>query len=105
MIDDSKPNGYRVFYSVLEGDNYAGGWATHSRDITSLDELLNIKDIEKVVPIFKHVNDEFKPLTELEIIEARDIAKHKQNKRNNLAEIQRAKQRLKELEKQANELT
>jgi hypothetical protein len=48
----NKPNAYRVYYLVMEGDNYAGGWVNRFADVIALGEVERYSNIESVVPIF-----------------------------------------------------
>ena len=52
-----KPNGYRVTYQVMEGNNYAGGWGERIADIKELHEVSKFDDIISVHPMYIEVGD------------------------------------------------
>jgi len=85
------PNAYRVYYKVMEGDNYAGGWVTRQTDITRIGSLVDFDRIQKVVPIYVEIGE---PLSQAEIDDARDneTAAREQKRRND--NVQRAQEQL-----------
>lgn len=53
----NQPNMYRVTYNVMEGDNYAGGWVTRTKDVKELGDLINFKNWSSVKPIYVEVGN------------------------------------------------
>ena len=44
-------NMYRVQYQTYEGDNYAGGFASKSKDVDTIEEAVSFNRIESITPI------------------------------------------------------
>ena len=83
------PNQFRVTYEVIEGDNYAGGWVTHTAYVNELGDVQRFQNIKTVEPVFMEVGE---PLTGLEIKNAaiqRAKENDKQTKVNTIARAQR----------------
>ena len=44
-------NMYRVQYQACEGNNYAGGFVSKSKDVDTIEEAVSINRIESITPI------------------------------------------------------
>ena len=80
------PNMFRVHYLVMEGNNYAGGWGRRFKDVEQLGDIINISNIQEVVPIYIEA---FDSLTKAECDQA--VAERKEA--NEVESKQRAVQR------------
>ena len=97
---DLKPNMYRVTYKVMEGNNYAGGWGTRTKDIEDLGDVCGIRNLVSVKPIFFHEFDEAVPESEI----AKAIAKrvYENHRIKNERDVEIARVRLSEAEAKLN---
>lgn len=50
--------GWYVYYMVMEGDNYAGGWGERKAEISELWQVKNYEKVKKVVPFVCETFDE-----------------------------------------------
>ena len=95
----NKPNMYRVTYSVMEGNNYAGGCGKRTADIVHLGDTIRFDHIESVCPIYiEQFADLPMPVVNLAI----DTERASREQERKLLNIARAEEALKRAKEDAN---
>ena len=87
----NKPNMYRVIYFVMEGNNYAGGWAERSTDVKTLGDVIRFSNVEDVLPIYIEIGT---PVDELEIQKAVDERRQQDRQKKKRDDVREAQEQL-----------
>ena len=95
FIMNNKPNCFRVYYSKMQGNNYAGGMVDMVSTITELHQCSRFKNIQKVVPLY--IEESEQEVLQEDIIKAIDSFKAYEKERLRLSDIEALEARLKRL--------
>ena len=90
------PNMFRVHYLIMEGNNYAGGLVERTKDVESLGGAINIKNVQKIVPLYIEFGE---PITEREAGAAIQHRKDDDAKAEKQRAIKRAEEQLERAKK------
>jgi hypothetical protein len=88
---------FKVTYTEMEGDNYAGGWVTKTTYINELGDCNRFEKILKVEPVFMMIYNE---LTKDQIDAAINVKRKKEKYKELLEEFEYEKKKLMRLKKE-----
>jgi hypothetical protein len=87
---------YKVTYSRMEGDNYAGGWVERTMTVDTLAQAGEVPNIKEIQRIEVYIYPDPVPISDA--LEAARLARLKKADERKAAEIAALKQRIQELE-------